>query len=346
MLRFNCDYAEGAHPLILERLLTTNSEQSETYGLDTHSESARSHIRKLCEAPQADVHFISGGTQANLTVISFLLRPYQGVVAASTGHVNVHETGAIEATGHRVLPIDSTDGKISAEGLRKLCEAHYNDRDAEHTVQPGMVYISHPTENGTSYALKELREIRSVCDEFSLPLFLDGARLGYGLTAEGADITLRDIAALCDIFYIGGTKVGAMFGEAVVIANTAIQKDFRYHMKARGAMLAKGRMLGIQFEVLFENGLYFEISKHATDLAARLKKGCADCGLGFLYETSANQLFPIMPNSVIKTLQEKYIFFPWEAVDAEKSAVRLCTSWCTKSENVDAFIADLQAALK
>lgn len=345
MIRFNCDYAEGAHPKILERLISTNDEQSGTYGLDSHSDKAREYIKRECHRPDADVHFLMGGTQANLTVIDSVLRPYQGVVSAQTGHINVHETGAVEATGHKVLPITSNDGKITAEALRELCCAHYADRDYEHTVQPGMVYISHPTENGTTYTKAELTALRAVCDDYAIPLFLDGARLGYALAATDNDLSLADIAELCHVFYIGGTKVGAIFGEAVVICDAAISRDFRYCMKMRGAMLAKGRMLGIQFEVLFENGLYFEISRHAIRLAEKLKGAISDCGCEFLYDTSTNQLFPILPNNAIKSLQEKYVFFPWESVGDDLSAVRLCTSWCTMEANVDSFIADLRNAL-
>ncbi|MGE4354130.1 MAG: low specificity L-threonine aldolase [Oscillospiraceae bacterium] len=345
MVRFNCDYAEGTHPLILERLLQTNSEQSEVYGLDDHSEKARTYIKKACACPEAEVHFLSGGTQTNLTVIDAVLRPYQGIISACTGHINVHETGAIEATGHKVLSVPSHNGKLTGEQVLALCRAHYSDRDREHTVQPGMIYISHPSENGTSYTKTELMDLRRACDEYSLPLYLDGARLGYGLMAPGADLTLEDIAKLCDVFYIGGTKVGAMFGEAVVITNARLLRDFRYMIKQCGGMLAKGRMLGIQFEVLFENGLYFEISRHAVTLSAKLKNACLDCGCPLLYETTANQLFPILPNNAIKKLQEKYIFFPWENIDDGHSAVRLCTSWATLTENVDAFISDLMKTL-
>ena len=343
MIMFNCDYAEGAHPRILERLSETNFEQSGVYGLDEHSDRARDHIRRACKlGGEAGVHFLAGGTQANMTVIDALLRPYQGVVSASTGHINVHETGAVEATGRKVLPIPSADGKVAAAALEAYCANHYADRDREHTVQPGMLYISHPTENGTCYTLAELEALRAVCDKYSVIMFLDGARLGYGLAVEGAP-GLADIARLCDVFYIGGTKVGAMFGEAVVITRPELNECFRYDIKRRGAMLAKGRMLGIQFEVLFEDGLYFEISRRAVALADRLRSGCAESGLRFLYDAPANQLFPIMPDALIKKLQEKYQFFAWERVSDTESAVRLCTSWCTPDENVDAFLSDLRA---
>ena len=346
MIMFNCDYAEGAHPRILERLSETNFDQTLTYGLDVHSDRARSYIRAACGlGDEAPVHFFTGGTQANLTVIDAMLLPYQGVVSTETGHINVHETGAVEATGRKILTLPPVDGKIPAASLREYCEAHYADHDRDQTVQPGMVYISHPTECGTLYTLAELEALRAVCDEFGLILYLDGARLGYGLAVPGS-VTLRDIARLCDVFYIGGTKLGAMFGEAVVIARPELGKCFRYSLKRRGAMLAKGRMLGIQFEVLFEDGLYFEIAQHAVALADELRLGCRDAGLELLYDTAANQLFPIMPDAVIAKLQEKYRFFAWERVDSERSAARLCTSWCTPEENVAAFLGDLRAALK
>ena len=244
MIMFNCDYAEGAHPRILERLSETNFDQTLTYGLDVHSDRARSYIRAACGlGDEAPVHFFTGGTQANLTVIDAMLLPYQGVVSTETGHINVHETGAVEATGRKILTLPPVDGKIPAASLREYCEAHYADHDRDQTVQPGMVYISHPTECGTLYTLAELEALRAVCDEFGLILYLDGARLGYGLAVPGS-VTLRDIARLCDVFYIGGTKLGAMFGEAVVIARPELGKCFRYSLKRRGAMLAKGRMLG------------------------------------------------------------------------------------------------------
>ncbi len=342
MIRFNCDYTEGAHKRILEKLIETNDNQTDTYGNDIHCKKAAEYIRNLCKLDEneTEVHFFSGGTQTNLTVISSLLRPYQGVISADTGHINTHETGAIEATGHAILPIKTNDGKIKASELHSLCKGHFEDENREHCVQPGMVYISHPTESGTSYTKSEVEAIRKVCDEFKLPLFLDGARLGYALVAEGTDLKIEDIANLCDVFYIGGTKVGALFGEALVITNKKLFKDFRYMIKRSGAMLAKGRMLGLQFEALFEDGLYFEISKHAVSEADRIRKAMADLGCKFLFETSANQLFPIMKNDVMLKMQEKFAFFKWESVNETESAVRICTSWCTKPENTDAFIAE------
>ena len=343
MLRFQCDYQEGAHPSILKKMKETNYEQTAGYGNDPYCESARKKIRRLCNAPEADVHFLVGGTQTNFTVISAILRPYQGALAAVSGHINVHETGAIEATGHKVLALPSDDGKITAAQVREAYEAHWNNADHEHIVQPGMVYISHPTENGTLYAKEELQALSRTCRELGLPLFLDGARLGYGLMAEKSSLGLTDIAELTDVFYIGGTKVGALFGEAVVITNPALKKDFRYLIKQHGGMLAKGRLLGIQFDVLFTDNLYFDIAKGADELAMRLKAAFLEKGYGLRYDSYTNQQFPILPNEHLGKLKEKYSYGFWEVVDDSHSAVRFCTSWATKKEAVDALIADIEA---
>ncbi|MCM3782438.1 low specificity L-threonine aldolase [Neobacillus mesonae] len=343
MIRFENDYTEGAHERILKRLWETNEEQTSGYGTDAHCETARNYIRSASQAPDADVHFLVGGTQTNTTMIASILRPYQGAVAAVSGHIAVHETGAIEATGHKVLCLPSEDGKITAEQVKQLYDAHYNDAAPEHTVQPGLVYISHPTENGTTYSKSELEALSKVCRECGLPLVLDGARLGYGLVAKGSDLTLADIARLCDMFYIGGTKVGAMFGESVVITNNTLKKDFRYLIKQRGGLLAKGRLLGIQFETLFEDSLYFEISKHAVDLAMKIREAFLDKGFSLLFDSYTNQQFPILPNDVLKKLSTAYSFTFWEKIDADHSAVRFCTSWATKKENVDKLVQDIKA---
>lgn len=343
MIRFECDYTEGAHRRILERMLETNEDQTAGYGDDEHTARARDLIRTACEAPDADVYLLVGGTQANKTIISHILRPHQGAICANTGHINVHESGAIEATGHKVMPLPSDDGKITAAQIEEAWQAHWNDGTHEHMVQPGMVYISHPTENGTTYTKAELTAISEVCRTRGLILYMDGARLGYGLMSEGNDLYLPDIARLCDVFYIGGTKVGALFGEAVVICNPALKKDFRYMIKQGGGLLAKGRLLGIQFETLFEDGLYYEISAHADRLAMKLRDAFAAKGYSFLYKSVTNQQFPILPDSVIRALEEKYAFSFWCRVDDTHSAVRFCTSWATREENVDALIADLQA---
>ncbi|WP_278549624.1 threonine aldolase family protein [Cloacibacillus evryensis] len=341
MIRFECDYGEGAHPRILERLAATNMEQTAGYGEDPHCEAARGYIRELCRMPDADVHFLVGGTQANLTVIAAALRPHQGVIAAESGHINVHETGAIEATGHKVITVPGENGKITAGEVRGVCDSHWRDPTHEHIAQPAMVYISNPSEIGTIYTLAELEEISKVCRKCGLPFFMDGARLGYGLACELCDYTLADIAALCDVFYIGGTKVGALFGEAVVITDAALKRDFRYIMKQRGAMLAKGRLLGIQFEALFEDGLYFEISRHATELAMKLRAACTAKGYPFLVDSMTNQQFPILPNSLIERLKVKFAFSLWQPTDAAHTAVRFCTSWATKEEHLDELIAEL-----
>ncbi|MGN0335167.1 MAG: threonine aldolase family protein [Lachnospiraceae bacterium] len=341
MIRFNSDYLEGAHPKILQKLTETNLEQTPGYGEDRYCEEARELIRRQCNASDAYVQFLVGGTQANLTVIASILKPYQGVLCAATGHINIHETGAIEATGHKVLAMPSEDGKITAAQVRAAYDAHWNDADHEHIVQPGMVYISHPTENGTLYTKEELTELSAVCVECGLPLFLDGARLGYGLMSSNTDVTLEDIAAYTDVFYIGGTKVGALFGEAVVITNKNLQKDFRYMIKQRGGMLAKGRLLGIQFLTLLEDGLYQEIAKKADEQAMRLKQAFLDRGFPLLYDSYTNQQYPIMPDQLLERLEKKYTFALWCKTDSGHSAVRFCTSWATRDEDIDALIADL-----
>lgn len=343
MIRFECDYTEGAHRRILERMLETNEDQTPGYGEDVHSERAKEYIRAACEAPDADVWLLVGGTQANKTVISHTLRPHQGALCAVTGHINVHESGAIEATGHKVLALPSDDGKLTAAQIEEAWQAHWNDGTHEHMVQPGMVYISHPTENGTTYTKQELTAISAVCRRRGLYLYLDGARMGYGLMSEGNDLFLPDIARLCDVFYIGGTKVGALLGEAVVITNPALKTDFRYIIKQEGGLFAKGRLIGIQFETLFEDGLYYEISAHADRLAMKLHDAFAKKGFPFRYASVTNQQFPILPDDIIRKLEQKYAFSFWCRVDETHSAVRFATSWATKEESVDALIADIQA---
>ena len=341
MILFNSDYTEGAHPRILERLMETNLEQTTGYGEDAYCEAAREAIRKVCDAPEADVHFLVGGTQANFTVISSALKPYQGVLCADTGHINVHETGAVEACGHKVLALPGKDGKITAEQIRNAHDLHWSDESHEHIAQPKMVYISHPTELGTLYTKGELEEIGRVCRECGLYLFLDGARLGYGLMAPGTDVTIADIAKICDVFYIGGTKVGALFGEAVVIMNPQLKPDFRYCIKQKGGMLAKGRLLGIQFLELFRDGLYFEIAKHAIDMAMILKEGLKERGYSFFMDSETNQQFIIIEDEKLEKIREKYGVTYQQRYDETHSVIRLCTCWATKEENVRAFLADL-----
>ena len=342
MIQFQCDYNEGAHPAILKRLGETNMEQTVGYGEDRYCEEARALIRKACENEEVDVHFLVGGTQTNTTVISHTLRPYQGVLTAVSGHINVHETGAIEATGHKVLAIASEDGKLTATQIEEAMQAHMNEDGPEHMVQPGMVYISFPTEVGTIYTSTELEEISKVCRKYALPLFVDGARLGYGICSPESDITLPLLAKLADVFYIGGTKVGALFGEAVVIANETLKRDFRYSIKRHGGMLAKGRLLGIQFATLFTNNLYMQIAQHAIDEAMRIKSALQEKSIKFLMDSPTNQQFPIFSNTQLERLTQEYLFSVWQRIDEEHTAVRICTSWATKSENVDKLIHDIK----
>ncbi len=341
MIRFESDYTEGAHERILQKLVATNMEQTSGYGMDEYCERVRQHIRNACGNEQADVHFLVGGTQTNTTVISAILRPHQGVIAAVTGHIAVHETGAIESTGHKVLTLPSDDGKITAAQVQQVYDQHWNDVTHEHITQPAMVYISQPTENGTIYSRAELEALYTVCRKHDLPLYMDGARLGYALASPESDLTLEGIAQLCDVFYIGATKVGALMGEAVVIVNDALKKDFRYLMKQRGGMLAKGRILGIQFETLFEDGLYMEVAHHAVKQALRIRDAFATQGFLFRYDSSTNQQFPIVSNKVLETLQAKYSFSLWERMDEQYSVVRFCTSWATKPELVDELVNDI-----
>lgn len=343
MIRFECDYSEGAHPRVLELMERTNLEQTPGYGEDPYCEKARSIIRGLCGAEDADVQFLVGGTQANATVIASVLRPIQGVLCAQTGHINVHETGAVEADGHKVLPLPSRDGKITAAQVRGAYEAHWNDETHEHMVQPGMVYISFPTETGTLYTKEELTALSAACRELGLPLYLDGARLGYGLASAENDLTLPDIARLCDVFYIGGTKVGALFGEAVVIMNARLGRDFRYFIKQHGGMLAKGRLLGIQFLALLEGGLYSDISAHADRMAEKIRAAFIQKGFPLLFDSHTNQQFPVLPDTALEALARSYAFSVWKRVDPEHTAVRFCTSWATREEDVERLLGDIRS---
>ena len=342
MIYFNNDYSEGCHGKVLEALVRTNMEQTPGYGEDVYCAKAAAKIRKLCGREDIAVHFLVGGTQANLTVIDAALRPHQGALCPVSGHIHVHETGAVEATGHKVLTVPSADGKITAAQVEQVVTAHRADASFEHTVQPKLVYISNPTEWGTLYTLAELEALSETCHKYGLYLFLDGARLGYGLMAKGNDVTMADIARLCDVFYIGGTKVGALFGEAVVITNPVLAEDFRYLIKQHGGMLAKGRLLGVQFDALMEDGLYFQIAEWADRLADRLRAVFAELEIPFLVPGTTNQLFPILPDTVLAELDQKYVYCEMERVDEGHRAVRFCTSWATTEENVDALCADLR----
>ncbi len=341
MINFECDYTEGAHPRILEALIKTNFEQTSGYGKDAYCEAAREKIKAVCETPDADVHFLVGGTQTNTTVLSALLRPYQGAISATEGHIATHETGAIEATGHKVLTLPCENGKITADEIEAYCAAHYASGTSEHTVQPGAVYLTFPTECGTIYTKAELAAIRRACDAYDLPLFLDGARLGYGLADPNCDLTLPELASLCDIFYIGGTKCGAFFGEAVVIRNAKYKKDFRYFIKRHGGMFAKGRLLGIQFGVLFEDGLYFDICRHAVEQALRIRKAFASRGVEFFGQSMTNQQFPILTEAQVNYFAADYLPEYWGPAADGKKIMRFCTSWATKDEAVDKLVADI-----
>lgn len=341
MYRFDCDYLEGCLPEILERLSATNLEQTVGYGEDPHSTAAREKIRTAVGRPDAEVHFLVGGTQTNATVISALLKPYQGVLCAESGHINVHETGAIEHGGHKVMALPATAGKLTAAQVEEAFAAHRDDVNHEHMVQPGMVYISFPTELGTLYSRAELAAIAEVCRRWERPLFIDGARLGYGLASPASDLTLQEIAALCDVFYIGGTKQGALFGEAVVFTSPAYAHAFRYHIKQNGGMLAKGRLLGIQFETLFTDGLYLRAAKHAIVQAFKIRDGLRAKGYDFLCDSPTNQQFPILTDTQIEALRAGFGFEFWQRIDPAHSAVRFCTSWATTDAAVTALLAAL-----
>ena len=342
MVYFTSDYTEGCHERILRRMIETNYEQTPGYGTDYHCANAARYIKAECSREDLDVHFLVGGTQTNLTVIDAALRPHQGAVCAESGHINVHETGAVEATGHKCLTLPSPDGKITAAQVAQLVRLHRTDESMEHTVQPKLVYISNPTEYGTIYSLAELDELSTVCRELGLYLFVDGARLGYGLRCRENDVTMADLARLCDAFYIGGTKVGALFGEALVLTNAVLREDFRYLIKQHGGMLAKGRLLGIQFETLFGDGLYWTISDHALAMADILRSALTEAGLPMQVDSPTNQLFPIVPDALLAKLREKYAVTYMNRVDESHSCIRLCTSWCTREEDVRAFCADLK----
>ena len=333
MLYFENDYCEGAHPAILQKLMETNFEKVSGYGTDPYCASAKEKIRKACDCPEADVYFISGGTQTNAIVIASMLNRWEGVIAAATGHVAGHEAGAIEYTGHKVLGLPQKNGKLDAETVRDFCKTFFADGNHDHMVFPGMVYISHPTEYGTLYTKAELEALSAVCHEFKLPLFLDGARLGYGLVSKGTDVTLADLARLTDVFYIGGTKVGALCGEAAVFPHGA-PAHFMTMMKQQGALLAKGRLLGIQFDVLFTDDLYTKISENAITTANVLKRALSDKGYQFFMDSPTNQIFVVLSNEQLAALEGKAKFGFWEKYDDTHTVVRIATSWATKMEEI------------
>lgn len=337
MLSFACDYLEGAHPLILKRLSETNLVQEPGYGFDSHCENAKRLIREACGCPDADVFFLVGGTQTNATVIDSMLRGYEGVVAAQTGHIAVHESGAIEFGGHKVLTVPGHEGKIHTDELKALLKAFHGDSAKGHMVFPGMVYISFPTEYGTVYSKKELEDIHDVCWEYSIPLFVDGARLGYGLTSPACDITLKELATLCDVFYIGGTKVGALCGEAVVFPRGNAPSHFFTTVKQHGALLAKGRVLGIQFETLFTDNLYFDIASNAVSLAIKVRNIFETRGIPMYINSPTNQQFPILTDGQIAALEGKVQFETWEKLPDGRTVTRFATSWATTQKQIDSL---------
>ena len=335
MLSFENDYSQGAHEKILQCLVETNREAASGYGTDPYTERAKERIRQACECPHAEVHFLVGGTQTNQNVIDAMLEGYEGVVAAESGHVSQHEAGAIEYSGHKVLTLPQEEGKIAASQLKQYLAAFFADENHEHMVFPGMVYISHPTEYGTLYSKNELEALSDVCHQYDIPLYLDGARLGYALASYETDVTLPDIARLCDAFYIGGTKVGALFGEAVVFTGKRKPKHFLTRIKQHGALLAKGKVLGVQFDTLFKDNLYWEISRHAIDCAEELKRIFKDKGYRFYLESPTNQQFILLDNEKMDTLKEKVKFSYWEPYDEMHTVVRFATSWATTKKELE-----------
>ena len=332
--RFTNDYSEGAHPQILEVMAQSNLDQEEGYGNDSLSRQAEQLLKAAIGNPQAAIHFVSGGTQANLIALASMLKPYESVISAATGHIHVHEAGAIEATGHKINVVNAPDGKLTADQVRQVVAQHTD----EHMVKPRVVFVSNSTELGTTYTKAELESLARVCREKQLYLYLDGARLGCALVSAGADLALADVARLVDMFYIGGTKNGALLGEAMVVCNEALQPDFRYHLKQRGALLAKGRVMSAQFVGLFSGGLFFELARHANAMAQRLAGGLKTLGYSFLTDSATNMIFPILPNSLIRFLESHFVFYVWAPVDEGHSVVRLVTSWATPAGKVDEFI--------
>ena len=341
MLHFDCDYMEGACPEVMRRLAETNMEQTPGYGTDRYTKEAVELIRQACAQPEAEVHFLVGGTQTNATVIDGLLRRHEGVLAAETAHINVHEAGAIEACGHKVLVLPQHDGKLRAADVERYTTDFYRDETYEHMVAPGMVYISHPTELGTLYTRAELEELSQTCHRLHLPLYLDGARLAYGLVAASPALTLPDVARLCDAFYIGGTKTGALFGEAVVARRGLLPRFFTL-VKQHGALMAKGRLLGLQFATLMADGLYLRLARHAVGQAMRLKQGFLSAGYRCHIDSPTNQQFFCLPNETIDRLSTKATFEIWGTRGENKSVTRFVTSWATRPEAVDELLSYLE----
>ncbi len=338
MYSFRSDYSEGAHPRILEALTLTNMEQTDGYGEDPHCENAIAMIKKAMGTEKPDVHLMVGGTQTNFTAIAAFLRPHQAVIASKSGHIYVHETGAVEATGHKVIPIPTEEGKLLPEQIVQCLVEH----EDEHMVMPKLVYISNSAEIGPIYTKAELVALRKVCDENGLYLYMDGARLASALTCQRNDLTLEDLPRLLDAFYIGGTKNGALFGEALVICNDSLKADFRYHIKQKGGLLAKGRLLGIQFEALFKDDLYFQLGTHANRMATLLREEIEKCSYKFFTDSPSNQIFPIFPNELIKELEKDYGFYIWNKISPEESTIRLVTSWATEEKYIHEFIEKIK----
>lgn len=341
---FKDDYSEGCHPKILQKLMETNDVQTieGNYGNDRYSRQAKEKIQMHLKNLKAEIHFVSGGTQANLTIISSVLKPWEAVISAASGHIEVHETGAIEATGHKILTVPSQDGKLTPENIQSVLDNHLD----EHQVMPKMVYISNATEVGTVYTKPELEDLSAFCKEKQLYLFMDGARLATALTSEVSGLTLTDISVLTDVFYIGGTKNGALLGEAIVINKPELQENFRFAIKQKGALLAKGRLLGIQFLELFEEDLFFRLGLHANLQAGKLSDGIENMGFCLINPTASNQVFPVLPKKITQELQKDYSFHIWEKYDEEKDVIRLVTSWATQDENIDEFLNDLRNLIR
>ncbi|MGP1476301.1 MAG: threonine aldolase family protein [Phocaeicola sp.] len=335
MISFECDYNNGAHPLILKSLMETNNTRTSGYGFDPFTESAKEKIKKAIGIPEADIYFLIGGTQTNATVIDSLLRNYEGVISVDSGHITIHESGAIEASGHKVLPLKGKEGKLDAASIDAYMKRFFADETNPHCVQPGMVYITFPTELGTLYTKQELDKIYQVCMKYELPLFVDGARLGYGLMSDSNDVSIHYLATHCDVFYIGGTKVGAFCGEAVVFTNMCAPKHFFTTVKQHGALMAKGRLLGIQFDTLFTDNLYFNISRHAIEMANQLKKLFIKRGYKMAVDSPTNQQFILLNQTQYDKLRQNVAFEIWERINAEQLVCRFVTSWATTEEDIN-----------
>jgi threonine aldolase len=339
MYSFKNDYTDGGHPHVLKMLVETSCQQEEGYGEDSFCRDAREILRQKIANPKADIHFLVGGTITNIIGLSSFLRPHEAVVSAREGHIYVHETGAIEATGHKILPLDTTNGKLTVDAIEKVIQEH----EDEHMVKPKLVYLSQSTEIGTLYSLSELKELRHCCDRYGLYLYMDGARLGSALCSDASDMNLKDIAELCDAFYIGGTKNGALFGEALVICREELKEEIRFLIKQKGGLLAKGRLLGIQFLALFKDDLYFELARNANGLAAKLQGEIIKLGFEMKFHSHTNQIFPLLPEKIVSRLEEKYSFYRWEKAENGLVVIRLICSWQTEEKYINQLIADLKS---